>query len=544
MTLPVGPEKQRIEAAEKLVAYMLEKQRTEAKHEANDGVVEVRLARTCDNGSYPAGNARKYPIMFLDSPSGNSRDRSADCQVEQAVSLVKDCHIEKDTEVFAWKQNNTWFFLPGLCGTGDQVDHILICKPDAALTDCCLYDARMIEHRKGPEGFCNEVTKVTPVWARCANGFVETLADGFCVLGKKLEDRAICTLDDVAEERDVYLIDCGNCPNCICPDPCDSLTAIIKVLPDICGLGEISCELQCVDGNPLQLDDGEPTLRWYYGEFQVDGQEQRMLWGAGGQVHRETSPGVFEWIDESFWVELNCNGADGHVIGVYYQSGEPGSAPVTEDYELETGIEGCCPFLDSEGNPQYVERTYRYALTVNCDTETNIVESLRIWWIKDGWGQEAGDMISQTTACDDECPTGARSTLTDVPGPTGWWAAQSFEAVGQCCANSKRFRTELLIDECNQNFSTSPEIRIAEIPDIVPGTDPPEENENICPGCVMGGSHIFAGCECGVLSCDGGDLLPKICDFDPSPIPEDGEDCLTHYIVVDISWPLTWSAGP
>lgn len=539
---PVGNEKQRIENAEKLLAALVDKQRMEGVIEANDGVIETRLARTCDNGSYPSGNATKYPIVFLDGPDGVFRDRSATCQVDEAVSIAKDCRIEPDTKVFAWRQNNTWFIVPAPCGTGDVVEHILICKPDAAITDCCLYDARMIEHNVGSDGFCQEQTRVTPVWARCANGYVESLADGFCVLGKKLDDRAICTLDDVAEERDVYLIDCGNCPSCLCPDPCDTLTARIKVLPDICGLGEIVCELHCVDGNPLTIDDGDPTHQWYYGEFEVEGKEQRMLWGAGGQVYRETSPGNFEWVDENFWVELNCQDTEGHVVGVYLQEDPPGSVAVTEDYELETGIEGCCPFLDSEGHPQFIDRTYRYALTVKCDPETNLLDSLRIWWLKDAWGQQVGDVGTQTTACDDEC-TDARPTLSPAPTPTGWWAAQSFESVGECCANSKRFRTELLIDECNQNFSTTPEIRIGDIPDIVPGTgDPGEENENICPGCIMGGSHVFAGCDCGTLTCDGADLIPKTCDFDPAGDPEAGqESCLAHYIVVDISWPLRWS---
>jgi len=543
MTTPNNSLKQRVEQIEKLTAYLQGKQRGEGTVETNDGVVEVRLARTCDDGDYPVGASKKYPLMFLDGPNGVYRDRSGSCRVE-AYSITEECVIEKDTKVFAWKQNNTWFFVPGVCGQGDQVDHILVCKPDAAITDCCLYDARMIVHRKGPEGYCNEITEVTPVWARCSNGFVEALPDGYCLLGKKLDDPAICTLDDIAEEREVYLIDCGTCPNCICPDPCDSLTARIQVLPDICGLGVITCQMQCVDGNPLQVDDGDPeTHRWYYGEFEVDGIEQRMLWGAGGRVWRETSPGNFEWVDESFWVELDCQGETGHVVGCYLQEGEPGSVPCVEDYELETGIDGCCPFLDSAGNPQYTERTYHYALTCFCDPTTDILDSLRIWWLKDSWGQVTGDRTTQTTACDDECPSGGRPTLADVPSPTGWWAANSFEAVGECCANSKRFRTELVIDECHQDFTTDPEIRIAEIPNNVPDTDPPEPNSNTCPGCVMGGSHIFAGCECGVLSCDGGDALPKICDFDPSPIPEDGEDCLTHYIVVDVSWPLTWSAG-
>ncbi len=53
--------------------------------------------------------------------------------------------------------------------------------------------------------------------------------------------------------------------------------------------------------------------------------------------YRETSPGVFEW-DENFWLELNCQGTEGHVVGAYYQGGEPGCSPVTEDYEIETGI--------------------------------------------------------------------------------------------------------------------------------------------------------------------------------------------------------------
>jgi hypothetical protein len=525
--------KQRQENLEKLAGWLKSTRNRETTPEVNDGVIEVRLARTCDNGSYPTGNSRTYPLVFLDGPNGVYKDHSGDCQVI-AYSLLEDCNVPEDTKVLAWRQNNEWWFLPALCGTGDKIDHILVCKPDAAITDCCLYDARMIEHRKGPEGFCNEVSTVTPVWARCANGFKDSLPDGYCVLGKLLDEKAVCTLEDIPEERDVYLIDCGNCPNCGCPDPCDTLTARIQILPDICGFGESSVSLKCVDGNPLQVDDGEDNI-WWYGEFEVPGQEQRMLWGAGGRVHRETSPGVFTWVDESFWLELSCNSNPGTILGVYYQNDPPGSDPVTEDYELQTGIEGCCPFLDSDGNPQFIERTYHYALTIACDTVLQSLDSLRIWWIKDGFGRETGDMITQTTACDDACPN-PRPTLTNVPGPTGWWAAQSFASVGECCANSKRFKTELLIDECNQNFATSPEIRISGIPDIVPGTGTPgTENENICPGCVMGGSHIFGGCDCGELACDGGDVLPKICDFTPG-------NCLTSFIVVDISWPLSWGA--
>ncbi len=219
--------KQRTENLEKAYAWLNSTRNRETTPEVNDGVIEVRLARTCDSGSYPAGNSRTYPLMFLDGPGGNFKDHSGDCQVI-AYSLVDDCHVPEDTKVLAWRQNNEWWFLPALCSAGDKVEHILVCKPDAAITDCCLYDARMIEHMKGPNEFCNETTRVTPVWARCANGYIDTLADGFCVLGKKLDDRATCTLDDVVEERDVYLIDCGNCPNCICPDPCDTLTAAFK----------------------------------------------------------------------------------------------------------------------------------------------------------------------------------------------------------------------------------------------------------------------------------------------------------------------------
>ncbi|TXH41651.1 MAG: hypothetical protein E6Q97_37075 [Desulfurellales bacterium] len=530
-------QKQRIENLERELARQIGRQRMELSAETNDGVIEVRLARTCDNGSYPAGNSRTYPLMFLDGPGGVYRDRSASCQIAVAYTLSEDCRVEPDTKVFAWRQNNEWWFLPAPCNTGDIVEHILVCKPDAAITDCCLYDARMIEHMKGSNEFCNETTRVTPVWARCANGYVDNLADGFCVLGKKLDDRATCTLDEVVEERDVYLIDCGNCPNCICPDPCDTLTARIQVLPDICGLGEITCQMQCVDNNPLTDDPPVETYQYYYGEFQVEGQEQRMLWGAGGQVYRETSPGVFEWVDESFWLEFTCQAAseDRQLLGVYYQNDPPGSDPVTEDYEIETGIEGCCPFLDSNGNPQYFPRTYRYALTCFCDTETNILDSLRIWWIADSWGQAAGAIANQTTACDDECEN-PQPTLADVPTSSGWWAAQSFEAVGECCANSKRFKTELVIDECHQDFSSDPEIRVPGVPDIIPDTEPPEENSNVCPGCVMGGSHIFAGCECGTLECDTADLGNN-CDLTLG-------DCLTTFIVIDISWPLTWGAAP
>ncbi len=176
--------------------------------------------------------------------------------------------------------------------------------------------------------------------------------------------------------------------------------------------------MHCVDGNPLQVDDGEAWYQWYYGEFEVEGQEQRMLWGAGGQVHRETSPGVFEWVDESFWLEFTCQAPEGErqLLGIYYQNDPPGSDPVTEDYVIETGIEGCCPFLDSNGNPQYFSRTYRYALTCYCNTETNILDSLRIWWLKDSWGQVAGDTMTQTTACDDTCQN-PRPSLANAPSP-------------------------------------------------------------------------------------------------------------------------------
>ena len=461
--------------------------------------------------TFGSGGA-KYWVNKQITPTVQNEDMAAPDNLINVYNWTGEI-LKQDQPYYFWLDVESGKYMVGCCGSGGgEIAHVQICDPDA-LPDCCLYSAAKMTYSPIGGTFCDVEAQQEPIWARCANGYSGSLPPGYCKIGHKIHEGISCELPDgTFSTRPVYQFDCGACVACVCPDPCETVTATIYTVPDgSCNgvLDGITFDLACVDDNPI-LDDGVATPG-FWGGFKVEGLIARTVYSAEGTW----TLGETTFTNQPVYVELSCgceSGDAGAILAFYDEYLDPIGVSVT----LNTGIFGCEILRDDEGEPLYRACTYSYGLFVNCDEESTMT-SPQLYWLKDEDLREPGDMVTVTPACSSECPKNS-----DLPAVGLQWGYREFGETALCCQNKQVFRLANVGLSCSQDLSDV---------DIIGVPPAPPEGQTTCPECIPGSFHFFGGCPCATITAAGG-AGDTDCDVDSTPC-----DAIGVYLR------LEWSAG-
>lgn len=388
----------------------------------------------------------------------------------RVYNWLTETSLESGEVYLFWLDVQTGYYMvdPGADaqpGTG-EVHHLMVCDGTPDL-DCCVYDALKLvytptNNSTGQPTYCAVDVEREKIWVRCTNGYTGNLPKGYCRLGVKIRDSLICNGDD----RPVYMFDCGSCRPCVCPYGCDTIdfqfhadgTACESLFDGFAGT------LKCLDEPPWTAVP-EPGRGGWWGEFTVEGMMPRLVYAAEVTCEDEDPA------EKQIWLEVDCGGMNetpGQIIGMFIEDNDGQLVPYTmgEGCVFSKGLGACRVFtdiIDGVEEYQFVARTYRMGVWVECDPETNEIAGPWLFWLADDdvLGALGLAKTSINPQCNDTEPdgvtpcdgegTGSRQILDRVGiYACGVWSTSGNWLEQDCCANTVTSLGTLYGQDCSQ----------------------------------------------------------------------------------------------
>lgn len=425
------------------------------------------------------------------------------------------------------------------CVQQQEVAKVTICDQ---INKCCVYPGIKSFFWPNEDGYCAPETDREEVWILCNNGDQE-LPPGFCEIGVKICDAFECILPDPDEPdtktisvvRPVYLIQCGPCSPCACPDTTKPIYFKIKASNSDNGCGfldGISGELHCHLGNPFVLSPGNDQC--WQGHFSVDGLMPRLAFS----IDHEDSPTGIYYIEVAF---PGQSATAGTILNVYEEEiggglplDNPQPIPMPDVTKFGSDLLGCQAITIQDPSEygryvlQYRPRRYAYGLRAVCSEGSQGLTGVQIYVLKDNYTTVP---YNKSGVCGTGSATKISSSDWVIAGPQNLGDNGALEP---CCDNWQRGCLDDPFFGCNSNGIDDFAVKFGAV-------DGPRLSS--CPHYAN--THIMGGCRCFHPN-DTSGVGVNVCGSTVGGCDEDGEPdraqqgCCSHpanQICFEFDWP-------